>query len=236
MSCSEKSRITPRRSLSFINSSNIRSSLSVQSASCPPSHRNRRDTHQTSFRRAADSSASVCRHAVPLIDTPLPVLFSRVCTVEPHNLSRRRGENASIEWTCTTTYLPTHLCPPISNLASEDSLAKVKLKIQEDLSHRASTGLRCLDPFAHFLTRRIPASRNTNAQEMTLPSPSLNCHRRSRYKAADNELSYGLFVSSADVTADSTSDFDELYSNFGLAVLFEFVRDAQIILIDRVYR
>ncbi|KAK2950705.1 hypothetical protein BLNAU_14376 [Blattamonas nauphoetae] len=60
--------------------------------------------------------------------------------------------------------------------------------------------------------------------------------QRSRYKAADNELSYGLFVSSADVTAGSTSDFDELYSNFGLAVQFEFVRDAQIILIDRVYR
>ncbi|KAK2942909.1 hypothetical protein BLNAU_22168 [Blattamonas nauphoetae] len=60
--------------------------------------------------------------------------------------------------------------------------------------------------------------------------------QRSRYKAADNELSYGLFVSSADVTAGSTSGFDELYSNFGLAVQFEFVKDAQIILIDRVYR
>ncbi|KAK2954006.1 hypothetical protein BLNAU_11108 [Blattamonas nauphoetae] len=92
MICSEKSRITPRRSLSFINSSNIRSSPSVQSASCPPFVlliKHRRICYittveisaQTSFRWVADSSASVCRHAIPLIETALPVLFSRVCTV-----------------------------------------------------------------------------------------------------------------------------------------------------------
>ncbi|KAK2950738.1 hypothetical protein BLNAU_14409 [Blattamonas nauphoetae] len=122
MICSEKSRITPRRSLSLINSSNIRSSPSVQSASWPPSvllikHRRIRSiatveiSAQTSFRLDADSSASVCRHAVPLIETALPDLFSRVCTVETHNLSRSRGENASIEWTSPTTFEQTAELP-----------------------------------------------------------------------------------------------------------------------------
>ncbi|KAK2941567.1 hypothetical protein BLNAU_23530 [Blattamonas nauphoetae] len=59
---------------------------------------------------------------------------------------------------------------------------------------------------------------------------------RSQYKAADNEQFYGLFISKVDVEAGTTSDFDEIYSKFGLEVQLLFEKDPSVILVERVYR
>ncbi|KAK2948591.1 hypothetical protein BLNAU_16490 [Blattamonas nauphoetae] len=102
---------------------------------------------------STDSSASVCRHAVPLINTALPVLFSRVCTVEPHSLSRSRGENASISWTCPTTVeqvaefpnptksiiLPI-VCFPPTELMSPEFSADTSLGISTRTSYSSMIG------------------------------------------------------------------------------------------------